>query len=135
MDGKEEFQQKYREYQLLSEQYARVQEQLQKTDEKVAQAGFVIDSITDFSKTAKGDEMLIPIADGVFARARLLDQEELLVNVGSDVVVKKDVQSAIRMLEEQKKRIEAFRDQMADLVVRMHDKCDDLRAELNATKV
>ena len=60
-------------------------------DENGINMGIIKKSLDDFSSLKKDSETLTTIANGIFAKSKITDTKELLVNVGSNVVVKKSI--------------------------------------------
>lgn len=127
--------QKYMEFQMVMQQLERVREQLHKTDERIAEVGFVIESLKNFSTVEVGSEILIPVSNGVFAKAKITDTSKLLVNVGADTVTEKTVTDSLDMLAQQKQRIEEFRMRLSDVVQRLYEKSEELKSELQHMQV
>ena len=69
----------------------------------------IIDFAKELSKLKKGDTMLAPLASGIFVKAKLEDNKEVRVNVGSNTVVTKSVEDAVKMLQEQEAEITQYR--------------------------
>lgn len=101
MDKKqqEELQQKYLELQLLGNQIKQLQKQMQATEEQIIELRTVAEGLSELNNAEKGSEMLAPISEGIFVKAALEDTKELIVNVGSDVCVKKTAQEVEDMLK------------------------------------
>ena len=54
----------------------------------------------------EGSELLIPLGAGIYAKAKLEDSKEFLVNVGSNVIVKKSEDEVKEMIDKEIKEIE-----------------------------
>lgn len=120
---------------MVSEQLERLRTQLHSTDDKLGQVDFVIASLREFSSVESEKEILVPITDGVFAKATLTDTKELFVNVGAGAVVNKDVPSTIQMLEKQKVKLVEYRTRLAGVIERFYEKTEALQAEMRAIQV
>ena len=88
-ENQKELQKMYLELQLLDEQMKQIQKQITMLDEQLVELNNTIQALDDFNKTSVGSNILVPLSPGVFANAELKDNKELLVNVGSNIVVKK----------------------------------------------
>ena len=58
----------------------------------------------ELEKTKTQTEILAPIANGVFIRTALQDNEKLIVNIGANTTVEKTVPEVIKIMEEQKRQ-------------------------------
>lgn len=100
---------KYVHLQMLDQQIRQVQQYLQNFDQQLVEIRKVIKSLKDLSKLKKGDSILAPLASGIFVKAKLEDSQEVRVNVGSNTVVTKNIEGAVKMLEEQEVEINQYR--------------------------
>ena len=99
----EDLQRRYMELQIITKQIKQGQGQIEALDEQLESLAGIMNSLDDLSGSKKGAEMLSPIGEGIFVKSTLDDNHELLVNVGSNVVVPKTIEGAKEML---KKKIE-----------------------------
>ena len=94
-------QEKYIEMKTIEEHMKEVQKQAQMVEQQLAELITNEQSIEEFKKAKKGDEILVPISSGIFVKAELKDNNEFLVNVGADTVVKKGIDSTKELMEKQ----------------------------------
>ncbi|MFC1697176.1 prefoldin subunit alpha [Nanoarchaeota archaeon] len=84
-----ETQQKMLELQIMSQQMQQMQQQLEKVDIQTQDLNIMIDAVENMKKTKKGDELMVSLTPGIFAKATLEDSEKLIVNVGAGTAVEK----------------------------------------------
>ena len=60
-------------------------------------------SLKEISKLSNGETLLVPIGGNIMIRVSFLEDDKVLVNVGSGVVVEKSFNDAISYLEEKVK--------------------------------
>jgi len=89
------------EAEMLHQQLENLQEYLAKVGKQTAEVIALKEALEQFKKVKKGDEMLVPVAAGVFMKAIATDDHTLHVNVGKGVVVPKDIDGVNAMLDEQ----------------------------------
>ncbi len=94
-------QEKYMEMKMLEEQIQEIQKQAQIVEQQLMELMAASQSLDDFKETKQGDKVLVPISSGIFAKAELKNNKEFLVNVGSDTVVTKDIDSTKKLMEKQ----------------------------------
>ena len=109
---------KYLEYQMINQQLNEMNKQLQLIDERLVELQLIDSYLEDLKKTKMGSEVLVPISPGIYAKAELKNNTELVVNVGSGVAVKKSVDDSKVLLSQQKVEIEKIRH---DLVHQMQE--------------
>ncbi|MFH1505742.1 MAG: prefoldin subunit alpha [archaeon] len=90
---------KMMELQVISYQLEQMQQQIQTMEQQMEEVQNVQASLKDFGSLKAGDEILVPVANGMFATAELKDSKTLKINVGSDVVVEKSIDQSVKMLD------------------------------------
>jgi len=101
MKEEEMLQEKYIEMKMIEEQMKEMQQNAAALEQQLFELITVKQSLDDFKKTNKGNEILAPISPGIFAKAELKDSKEFLVNVGANIVVKKDIESTKKLIGSQ----------------------------------
>jgi prefoldin alpha subunit len=131
-DGKRqrEIQRRYIEYQVEEQQIRQLQQQLEKLEAQTAEIAAVEQSIDDMAKAKEGDEVLVPVSGGIFFRAGMTDNSSFLVNVGSGVVVKKDVEGTKQLIREQAREIDKFKEQVVEQLAVHIAKYQEIESEL-----
>jgi len=100
-EEEKKLQEKYMEMKMMEEQMKEIQKQAQTVEQQLLELTATKQSLDDFKKTEKGDQVLVPISAGIFAKAELKSNKEFLVNVGSDTIVTKDIESTKKLMEKQ----------------------------------
>ncbi len=101
MDNEKEnlLKEKYTELRLIDQQIRQIQKQLQDLENQIIEIMYVQQSLDELKNVKNGTEILVPVSNGIFAKAALKENNDLLVNVGANTVVEKDVDSVKKMLE------------------------------------
>lgn len=97
----EEIQQKYQQFQLFQQQIEQVSQHLEMLNHQEAELSSSINAVKELEKTPPGQEILTPIATGVFVRTELMDSQKMVVGVGADTAVEKKASDVARYLEDQ----------------------------------
>jgi len=105
MVNEEEIQQKYMQFQALQQQLEQISQHLELLNQQNAELDISINAVKELSDTKVNNELLAPIADGIFFKGVLKDNQKLVVNVGSDTTVEKTIPEVVKLLEDQKKDI------------------------------
>ena len=58
------------------------------------------------------EEILFPLANGIFASGKLVNDTKLRMNVGNDVVVEKSVDEAIELMKKQHDEIASYKHEL-----------------------
>ncbi len=102
MAEEDKMQEKYRQFQMLQQQMEQISQHAELLNQQNAELDVSINAIKGIGKTKVNEEILVPIASGIFLKAELKNNQELIVNVGADVTIEKKVPEVIKLLEEQK---------------------------------
>lgn len=97
----EEVQQKYQQFQLFQQQIEQVSQHLEMLNHQEAELNSSINAVKELEKTPPGQEILTPIATGVFVRTELRESQKMIVGVGADTAVEKKASEVVKYLEEQ----------------------------------
>jgi len=127
-----EIQEKYMEYQMIAEQIQELQKQIQALSEKQTEVLSVIESLDELKNTKEGKEILFPISSGIFAKAKIQNTYNLLVNVGGNIVVSKDIEGAKKLLQENIEDIKQTQVTITAQTEKFAEKAQALEKELEA---
>ena len=105
MTNEEQIQQKYMQFQMMQQQLEQISQHLELLNQQNADLDISINAVQELSKTNIDNEFLAPIADCIFMKGELKDNQKLIVNVGSNTTVEKSVPDVVKLLEEQKEDI------------------------------
>jgi prefoldin alpha subunit len=112
VEERKKIQEKALKLQVLEQQIIAVQKQIQQLEEQLEELNITKQSIEDLKKAKKGAETLSMISPGIFIKTSLLDNEEVIINVGANVAVKKKAEDAKKMIENQIEEIAAVQQQL-----------------------
>ena len=121
-------QDKYQQIQVLEYQIKQLQNIIESVDTQLLEINSTIDALKDFNKLKADDEILFPIASGIFAKGRLSDNKSLKINIGSNINVEKNVEDTILMMMSQAKDIESYKEEIEMQLQKFIDKMDGLKA-------
>ena len=131
-EKQQKLQEIYVELQVLQQQVQQYQQQLQEIEQQLMNVARVQQNLHEFKELEEGTEILVPLSAGIFAKAQIKDSKNLNVNVGSDVIVVKDVDSTNELLAEQVKELmnaqSEFANQLNELISTAQQKESELRS-------
>tara|TARA_Y100000310_G_C20489228_1_gene718346 strand:- start:506 stop:910 length:405 start_codon:yes stop_codon:yes gene_type:complete len=105
MNNEQDWQQKYQLFQQLQEQIEQISHHIGLLNQQNMDIDISKEALQDIEKTKQGTEILAPIANGIFVKSSLQDNQKLIVNVGAKVNVEKTIPEVIELLEKQKVEI------------------------------
>jgi prefoldin alpha subunit len=123
-------QQKYLGLQLLDQQMRQVQKQVGAIEQQAMELAEVQQNLDELGKSSHGSGMLVPVAPGIFVKARLEDNKRLAVNVGSNVVATKDIPAAKAMLAAREEDLRRYQAELVQQFEQMAEQAAGLQREL-----
>ena len=130
MDEKK-LQEKYMEFKMLEQQITQVQKQVQALENQLTELVGVNESLEELKNVGDGTEILVPISNGIFTKAALKANEDLIVNVGANVAVNKKIPEAKKLIETQLVEIKKMHDHMNSELEKFAQKAAEVEKELS----
>ena len=131
MENKQEkTQEMYMEFQALDQRIKQIQKHLEVLTSQIMEMAGTSSSLDEFDKIKKGNEIFVPLSSGIFAKATLSGTSELLVNVGANTVVTKDVQSAKKLINSQIDEMKKLHKKMVEDLEKMAERAGQLEMQL-----
>lgn len=115
------------ELQFLSEQMNQLQHYSEVLEQQLQEIEDSILAINELVNINNGEEMFVPLTNGVFVKANFLKSDSLLVNIGNQVLVEKDLESTKTLLGTQKIELEKYQDQMIQQLSSMYQRYVELQ--------
>ncbi len=120
----------YLEYQLVEQQIKQLQRQLELIANQMIELSVTKNSLDELSKIAIGKEIFVPLSTGVYTKASIKETNELLVNVGANVLVKKDVESTKMLIQNQIEEVKKVQKQNLKDLEEMANQAGELERQL-----
>lgn len=98
---KKELEQRYLALKILDQQIKQTQKQFMLLEQQAQELETTKEALDELALVKQGTEILVPIANGVFAFATLSDAKKLIVNVGANTSVTKGVEDVKKIIDEQ----------------------------------
>lgn len=128
----EQFRQKYFQLQMLLQQMKQAKEQQGAFDQQISELEQVKNSLDELNAASPGTELLVPVSGGIFAKASLLDNKEVIVNVGAGVAVPKPIEASAKLVSNQMDEVRQYRDKLHDQIEAVQKKTKELEAEFRS---
>lgn len=124
LSGEEE--EKLLQLQLLQQEARKLEQELVNLEARKIELEMVVNSLDEISNQ-KSDEVLIPIGNGVFVRGVIRDKENVLVNVGANVVMSKSVAEAKELVESQRREISTVQEELRKELVQYLNEINNIK--------
>lgn len=102
----------HQKMQILDYQIKQLQKVMESIDSQLIEMDNTIKALKEFEKLEHNSEILFPVANGIFAKGKLNDNNMLQINIGSDVIVEKSVNDTIKMMHTQLNDIENYKNEV-----------------------
>ena len=126
-----ELQKRYMEYQMIDQNIKQLKEQMELADQQLIEIMAAIQSLDEFSSIKEGSEILVPVNNGIFAKAKLQKEDNLLVNVGGATIVNKSIEDTKKLIEKQKEEMEKIRKSISENINKLVEKASVIEKDLS----
>ena len=128
---KQEVQKKYFELQALDQQIKQIEQNIGILEKQLLEIGNLAENIEEIKKMEKNSKMFSPIGPGIYIESELKDTSEILVNIGSNTMVKKKPDEAKKILLQQKEELQKILETIKIELNNHHAKFQELQASIN----
>ena len=97
---------------MTHQQLERLQEYMERLDKQIAEVLALKEALDKFNEVKEDEELLVPIAAGVFIKAKASKEKSLQVNVGQGIVVPKSVAEMQLVLDTQLSEMKEYEAQL-----------------------
>ena len=112
----EQIQEKYLHFQLIQQQIKQIQQQILLLEQQTLDLKQLDESLTNLSKVKTNTPLYSPLGMGIFLETEIKNNKEVLMNVGSKVVLKKPISETQEIIRRQIDELEeAFRNLQGQL--------------------
>lgn len=122
--------QKLFDLQMADKQLEQLKEHLERLDRQLSEVVAMRKSLEDFKELDGKEELMVPITNGVFAKAHLDSKNKVHVNVGEGVIVDKTIDQAIALITTQLNQMASYREQVLEQFNSLIQKAEGLAREL-----
>jgi prefoldin alpha subunit len=131
-DKQQKLQEKYVQLQLVSMQIKQIEEQLEAIDQRAMEMIHLKDSLGRYGGLKKGTKSFVPVGQGIFTEASLGETNEVLVNVGAGVIVKKPIADAEETISNQMNQLNDITAELGENLKALAVKAHQLELELDS---
>ena len=96
-----------------------LQEQLQLLQRQKNELDHLTDSLTELQKNKNEDTVLVPFGAGIFVQAKIENSEKVILNVGANVVVEKNIADTLALVAKQGKELQTIEQSMQEELAHM----------------
>ncbi len=124
---------KYLEMQFLNEQLQQVQQRISLIENQIQQLNDVISNLEEFDKSKEDSEMMFSLGPGLYGKG-VLKSKEILVNIGANIIVKKDIKETINIIKTQIEELNSALEDSRNLYNMSIAKLQDYQNDISESK-
>jgi len=121
----------YFQFQILDQNIKQIQQQTVTLNSQIVELVSAVQSLDDLKNVKPGTEIFVPISSGVYAKAELKDNENLIVNVGAQITVKKDIIDTKKIIEKQIEEMKKLQKQTVEELQHLATQAALIEKEMN----
>ena len=129
-DQNKQFEKAYQELQNLDKRGKDIQENLKQLDRQMNEFEITKNALSQLNDIELGKEMFVPISPGIFVKATIADNKEVMVNVGAGVGVEKPVDKARELIVAQSEELGSIRETLVQQLQDVYDRAQKLEENL-----
>lgn len=99
-------------YQVLQNQASALIDQLNLLETQIQGVNTSLKSLQGLKEVQPDHEIIVSLGANAYTYAKILDPNKILVSVGKEIVIEKDVDSAIKSMDDLRKKYENLRDKL-----------------------
>jgi prefoldin alpha subunit len=125
----ERLQEKLLLFQLMEKQLEVLRQQGAMAEARVVEIESTRAALNDIEKLREGNETLVPLGSGLYARAKIASKE-ILTELGASVMLEKDIKKATAFLDERKSELDKAAEQIGEQASDIMERLNELGPEL-----
>lgn len=125
-------QQKYAELYQVDMNMRQLQQQVEAVNQQIMELEFVVQNLDDFKNVEMNSEANCMLSPGIFVKAKITDNKNVLLNVGGGTVVEKSVDQAKELLQQQSWELRNLQDELLHNLDQFTEKANKLKEEFQS---
>lgn len=130
MQETEEFQKKYTEYSVYKSQVDALANEIAIINTTLNNLSAAKTTIENVNKLTEKQEILVPIGGNAFLKATIDDTKNVLLNIGSNVIVNKSIADALQVIEKQISDLTKAQESLSAKIEDLTSKIETIEPEL-----
>lgn len=122
------------EYTMLAQLAEEVQKDIALLQNLLAEIDSAITTVKHLKELTGEEEVLVPLAGGVYARGRVSKQRGFLVSIGSNIIVEKSPEDTLKYLEERKKEVKEHLEKRTEDLNKILARIEEIRRAVAAPR-
>ncbi|MBL7056592.1 prefoldin subunit alpha [Candidatus Woesearchaeota archaeon] len=129
--SEEKLQSMYMEYQMISNSIKQLEQQNVSLDNQLMELAHTSQGLDDMKHVKKGNEILVPVSPGIYAKAELKEEDKFIVNVGAEIAVHKNIEDTKKIIDTQIGEIGNLKEKISMELQKNAEKASSMETEMN----
>ncbi len=126
----EKIQEKYLLFQLMQQSLESLRQQQEMVKSQMMELLVTENALNEIKGLEEKDDILIPFGSGVFGNGRISDNRKVIVNIGSGVMVRKDLEGAHEFIGKRRDDLEKAGSEISGEMERVAVQINNLGSEI-----
>jgi prefoldin alpha subunit len=131
MNKEEQMQKLYFEFQVLEQSIKQLEKQSAMLNDQLIELVTTMQSLEDIKNVKEGTEILIPLSNGIYAKAELKDNKSMVVNLGANITGTKTVDATKSLIGAQVEEIKKLQENIVRQLQSQTTKAYLMEQEIN----
>ena len=121
----------YMQFQVLEQHIKQMQQQAAALNAQLLDLISTMHSLDDLKNVKPGTEILVPISSGIYAKGEIKDNNHLIVNVGANTTVSKNLDDTKKIIEKQAEEMKELQKQALEELQILTNQAAIIEKEMN----
>ncbi len=117
---------------FLEQQIYQIHQQIEIISRNISELGIIKNDLDEIKKS-KDSETLSPIGKGIFVKTKIIS-EELVVDVGQGILLKKDIDSTKKLIGEQINKLKKSQEELEEMLKQIEKEFSSIFLEMKKEK-
>lgn len=116
-------------FNLLENQLRQIEQQIVLLDQQITRQQEIEKNIEELKKIEKNAETFLPFSEGILVKAKITDNENLLVNVGGNALLEKNINGVKEIIKKQIGKITSARNELSKEIEKLVQEMFEIEQE------
>ena len=121
----------YMQFQVLEQHIKQMQQQAAALNAQLLDLISTTHSLDELKNVKSGTEILVPISSGIYAKGEIKDNSHLIVNVGANITVSKNLDDTRKIVETQAEEMKELQKQALEELQILTNQAAIIEKEMN----
>ncbi|MFT4310825.1 MAG: prefoldin subunit alpha [Candidatus Woesearchaeota archaeon] len=128
----EQAKQKFVEFKMVEQKVEQVTQQLDQLEQQRQSLQNTLHALQELPSITPQQEVLIPLASGIYVKGQIHQTDSLLVQLGASVTAQKTREETMALVTQQQEQLDTLEQQLTDFLMELSQKADDIHKQMMA---